>query len=168
MKKSAIMVLLDQDLGGRLKTLMMTRSEGKLHAGQMCFPGGKCDWIEEIVKIENDYSSTLSKEVKITKGRWETYEEAATRECLEETGYKTYLFGELPHMPYYADGEFIGKVFVAKIQHCRLESNIIYPNPEHSNCDWYYLDDLRSIITNLEYDHIYGPITKAIIEVLTD
>ena len=110
--------------------------------GQWCLPGGKIDWIVEQVQFEAiQGKNTLS-------ARWETPEEAAYRETIEETGIKAIIFRNTNVVM--SDGDFIVYVFSA-LKCNNYEVTKQFPNREHVEYKWVTPDNLPSPIGPMTY-----------------
>lgn len=133
--------------------LLLQRNSTHEFPNQWCFPGGKCDYIQELVKLQNqvkiikgtdDGVPTESYEessVEITKTieRMEEYIEAAFRETLEETGIQLKSLVESPM--WLADKVYVVKVFVidpnARPEDDEYTIRKDFPNREHQRYGWF-------------------------------
>lgn len=126
MLKATVNVVRNQ--AGDILLLQRTGDHPK-SPNQWCFPGGKVDWYNKEVKVKlsHDSDAVIKKTVTVE----ETYEEAAIRECLEETGIQLTTLLDV--------GEWLSdKDYVVKVFHSTTDQAVTreFPNREHVGFMW--------------------------------
>ena len=147
MKKSTVVVIYNQE--GQI-LLLKRGKDHKMFPGEWCFPGGKLDWVSEVVQsyVVNPLNDTAYTQETINN-RWEEYAECVVRECFEETGIRLISFFDVGD--WLSDSEFLVKVFHS---HTIEEPTVVFPNREHYEWGWFHLDELPNGVGRMTMEQI--------------
>lgn len=130
MRKAVVVVVENEED----EVLLLQRgSDHKFFPDQLCFPGGKVDYIQESVIVYIDGKPDYTSQV----GRWEEDAEAAVRETFEEVGAELDEFEETGRWLADVKEGFLVNVFYAKVKKSEFLITKRFPNREHVNCKWY-------------------------------